>query len=501
MNCATGNQLPPHLRAFLDADLYPHPAADIEMLQTHISWVFLAGEYAYKVKKPVDFGFLDFSTLEARKHFCQRELELNRRLAPELYLDVLTVTSEEGRLRLNKPGEIIDYCLRMRRFDQADLFDRRLAEGRFEPRWMDDLASQVARFHESAEVCRNGEAGTPGQLIDHIEANLKVAKAHPSAIGRQTLAALESFAKSEFGRCRELLERRQQQGFIRDCHGDLHMRNITLVDGAPRIFDCIEFNDEYRRIDTLNDAAFLLMDCDAHGRPDLGLRFLSRYLEQTGDYAGLDLLNLYLFYRAGVRGKVACMLADELEDGAEKEAQLIEAKRYFELAESYTRSNKPKLFAVGGLSGSGKSRLALLGCGVERAVIIRTDATRKRIAPNYPDLELYGKPMHEITYAAMFAAGRQCLENGWSVILDATFLHPDSRRQAKELADACGLELNFYWLDVEADTLRQRVIGRKKKGIDISDADLSVLEMQLSHYERPAEPYIRFLPSAESWPG
>lgn len=493
-------ELPAHIRAFLDSDLYPHRADNIRMIQTHISWVFLAGDYAYKLKKPVDFGFLDFTTPAARKHFCERELQLNRRLAPELYLDVLPVSQAGDCFRLGEPDHIVDYCLKMRRFKQADLLDRRLLDDRFEPRWMDLLAAQVARFHQNTEVCRGGETGTAGQLADHIAANLQVAGAHPAAADRKMLETLKSFAESEYDRCQAQLGKRQRQGFIRDCHGDLHLRNITLVDGAPRIFDCIEFNDEYRRIDTLNDAAFLLMDCDAHDRPDLGLRFLSRYLEQSGDYGGLALLNLYLFYRAGVRGKVACLLADELEDGTERDLQLAEAKRYFELAASYTCRKQPGLFAVGGLSGSGKSHLALLGAGQQRAIIIRTDATRKRIAPDYPELELYGKQMHEKTYAAMFAAARQCIEAGWPVILDATFLHPDSRRQAKELADSCGLPLHFYWLDIEADTLRKRVVGRQKRGTDISDADLAVLEMQLARYQRPAEPYIRFLPSAESWP-
>jgi len=492
--------MPLHIEAFYRPDAYPHPVEHVEMIQTHASWVFLTGAWAYKFKKPVDFGFMDFSTLEKRRYFCQQELTLNRRLAPALYLDVLPVYQHAQSFNLLGPGDIVDYCLKMVQFDQADLLDQKLAHHELEPQWMDVLASDVAGFHARAAI-NNGSDIDHATLLDHhIRNNLAVAAEHqPLAITPATLQTLSAFTHSTVREKRADLMQRQHDRHVRDCHGDLHFRNITLIDDHPTLFDCIEFNDAYRIIDTMNDIAFLVMDCDAHARPDLGMRFLSRYLEQSGDYAGLNLLPLYLFYRAGVRGKVACILADELPN-QQQSPQWQEAQRYFELAASYCRTSSPTLFAIGGLSGSGKSHLALRGCGRERAIIIRSDATRKRIAANSSDLDLYGQAMHIRTYSAMFDAARICLNAGFSVILDATFLHPDSRRQLKELAGECAVPMQFYWLDIKIDILRDNIRRRQQSGHDISDADLRVLDLQLAEYQRPDEPWIQFLTSNRTWP-
>ena len=468
------------------------------MIQTHISWVFLAGDYAYKLKKPVDFGFLDFTTLAKRKHFCERELELNQRTSPEIYLSVLPVCESDDIFALGGSSNIVDYCLKMHRFSQSDLLDRRLKAYSFEDSWMDDLAADSARFHKDSKP--NREIDHISLLKGHIETNLDVASMHVnSGLNRQTIKTLSEFAAAELPRLRALLVERQQMGHIRHCHGDLHMKNITLIDGHPHLFDCIEFNDDFSTIDTMNDVAFLVMDCDAHARPELGMRFLSRYLEFSGDYSGLRLLPLYLFYRASVRGKVACLLADELE-GKERELQLIEAAKYFDLALSYTEERSSGLFAIGGLSGSGKSHLALLGCAIESAVIIRSDATRKRIALSHPELELYGREMHINTYKAMFDAAKIALGAGFSVILDATFIHPGSRHQLKELAGSCRTPLHFFWLDIDEPILRERISRRDRAANDISDADLHVLDLQLAEYHQPEEPWIQFLTSSNSWP-
>ncbi|ATX82404.1 hypothetical protein Ga0123462_1541 [Mariprofundus ferrinatatus] len=491
-------QLPDHIRPFFEPAIYPHPAAHIEMIQTHISWVILAGDYAYKFKKPVDFGFLDFTTLAKRKYFCERELELNRRISPEIYIDTVPVSEEHGNYSFGERGNIVDYCLKMRRFSQNDLLDQRLASDSFNAAWMDRLAADTAEFHAESEP--NYDIDHIGLLRSHIETNLNSASRHlESGLNRQTIEVLMQFAEEELPPLQHLLEIRQRKGCIRHCHGDLHMKNITLIDDRPRLFDCIEFNDDFATIDTMNDVAFLIMDCDAHGRADLGMRFLSRYLEFSGDYDGLELLPLYLFYRASVRGKVACLLADEL-DGPQRQAQLDEAAKYFDLALQYTESRRGNLFAVAGLSGSGKSHLALIGCGIERAVIIRSDATRKRIAPLYPELELYSREMHILTYRAMFAAANTALDAGFPVILDATFIHPDSRRRLKALADTCDTPPYFYWLDIEPSLLRERIKARQQQTSDISDADLHVLALQLAEYRRPDEAWVHFLGSSNSWP-
>ena len=492
-------QLPTHIRALFHPETYPHPVENIEMMQTHISWIFLTGNYAYKLKKPLDLGFLDFSTLTRRKFYCEQELSLNRRLSADIYLDVLPLCRRGAHYKLGGSKNIVDYCLKMRQFDQSGLLDQRLRSNQFDPTWMDQLAESTARFH--AKQGSTVQFGQPHILADHIRANLDVAGDHVgNALDESTLIALGDFARDALMRQHENLLRRQAGGFIRPCHGDLHLKNITLIENKPCIFDCIEFNDEFRIIDTMNDTAFLIMDCDAHGRADLGLRFLSRYLEYTGDYSGLSLLNLYLFYRATVRGKVSTLLATELTDKNKRKQQFDEAGKYFDLAVAYTQSKQAELFVIGGLSGSGKSHLALLGCGMERAIIIRTDATRKRIAANFPDLELYSREMHINTYKAMFDAARKALNAGFSVILDATFLHPDSRRQAFDLANACAAPLHFFWLDIEEAALRKHIKKRQRAANDISDADLHVLDLQLTEYRRPAEPWIQFLCSNESWP-
>lgn len=485
--------IPEHIEAFLHADIYPHPARDIQLIQTHISWVILAGEFAYKFKKPVSFGFLDFSTLEKRKYFCRRELELNSRSSPSIYLDVQTVRRDGEHYQLNGEGESVDYCLKMRRFSQIDLFDHKIKSNRFNPYWMDILASDCACFHASSTV--NRDIDHIGLLQSHINSNLEIAR----KTDRKTIQALSQFANDSITQLRPLLEKRQNNGFIRLCHGDLHLKNITLVEHHPQPFDCIEFNDEYSTIDTINDVAFLVMDCDAHGRSDLGFRFLSRYLEFSGDYDGVQLLPLYLFYRATVRGKVTSLLADEL-GGSACIVQQHKAEKYFELALHYTEPRVAKLFAVGGLSGSGKSHLALLGSAAEMAIIIRTDATRKRIAASHPELKLYGREMHIRSYEAMFDAAETCIHAGFPVILDATFIHPDSRRAFKAFADRAGIVFQFYWLDIQPQLLRKRIRQRQADALDISDADLHVLEQQLAEYRKPSESWIQFIDSTESWP-
>ena len=494
-------ELPGHIQVFFKPETYPHPTGTIDMIQTHASWVFLTGDFAYKFKKPVDFGFMDFSTLAKRHYYCEQELNLNRRLAPDLYLEVLPVYQQRG---LQGHGKIIDYCLKMVQFDQSGLFDQKLAHGELNPQWMDDLATDVVHFHAAAEINNDPDINHAALLTEHIHDNLSIAARHADVAGTAIIDAdklhrLATWAESTLQNKQTALAQRQYEHHIRHCHGDMHFRNITLIDGKPTLFDCIEFNDAYRIIDTMNDVAFLIMDCDAHGRPDLGMRFLSRYLEFGGDYAGLALLPLYLFYRAGVRGKVACILANELP-AAQQPPQWQEAARYFNLALRYTRASRPALFAIGGLSGSGKSHLALDGCGKERAIMIRSDATRKRIAADFPYLELYGKPMHIHTYKAMFDAARTALAAGFSVILDATFLHPDSRQQVHALAKACDVPLHFFWLDVDTPTLKTNIRRRQQSGHDISDADLTVLDLQLAEYQRPSEAWVRFLKTADDWP-
>lgn len=502
-------KLPAHIQALFDPLAYPHQTDEIRLIQTHISWVFLTGDFAYKIKKPVNFGFLDFSSLSKREKACADELILNRRLAPEIYLNVLPIYiksdqhNTDCRIGVNSTDhvEIIDYCLKMVQFEQHDLFDIRLQQNRFDPLWMDQLALSIADFHLRAEQSPYIEKfGSPEFLQNHIQESLHVAEEHlTTGEMPETLTRLKKRSSERFNASREKLEARQHDHYIRNCHGDLHLRNITLFNNVPTLFDCIEFSDEYRMIDTMNDAAFLVMDCDAKNRPDLGYRFLSRYLEQTGDYDGLQLLPLYLSYRAGVRGKVSCLSVNTTLQQDEVSELYSAAGAYFTLAAEYLSLDQPHLFIIGGLSGSGKSHLALLGLKHLKAIIIRSDATRKRIAEN-SDIPLYSDEMHRLTYRAMFSAATTAIKAGFSVILDATFLHPASRQTAVELAESLKAPLQFYWLDINEEVLRERVQQRTVENSDISDANLKVLEGQLNGYQPPDEPCIQFIRDSNNWP-
>lgn len=494
---------PPHIQAMLQADFYPHARADIELIQTHISWVILSGSHAYKVKKPVNFGFLDFTTLDKRKYFCEQELRLNKRLAADLYLKVLPVTQKNGNYYLDGDGEIVDYCLKMLRFPQHDLLDQRLTDDRFEPAWMDELARDIADFHSKDEkIADMKHFGDIRFIRSHIEANYAVAEQYAGkTISRTLLESVRHHSDKALNSLDGILKRRQENNHIRACHGDLHLRNITLFHDRPCVFDCIEFNDEYRIIDTINDVAFLVMDCEARQRPDLGYRFLSRYLEHSGDYEGLALLPLYLSYRACVRAKANCLLASDPDLAGEvQQQQLREACHYLELAKSYTEIPRPRLFLVGGLSGSGKSHLALSGIGKIPAVCIRSDATRQRLAESVSSLPLYSTKMSEITYAAMFDAAETTLKAGFSAIMDATFLRLEDRDRARSIAEKAGVECTILWLDMDVSVLKKRIRKRTETGKDISDADLGVLNKQLSEYQRPGEVDVHFLAKSDSWP-
>ena len=462
--------------------------------------MFIAGDYAYKVKKPVNFGFLDFSSLEKRKHFCEEEVRLNRRLAPDLYLGVLPIraTSQGPRVGASE-GEVLEWCVLMRRFAEEDVLAARLEKGRFDPAWVDVLAQDLARFHMQAERAPQG-FGEPQALAEYVLDNLREAARHPDAVSRELVASLFAWAEKELAAKAPLVQKRVQEGCVRACHGDLHLGNIVLWRGRPVPFDCIEFNDAFRFIDIANDIAFLAMDLDARGRTDLALRLLSRWLETSGDRAALALLRLFLFYRAGVRGKVALLTrAGAALTEAERENKAEEARMYFALAARYAAPARPRLYAVAGFSGSGKSTLALQGIAHAKALVFRSDAVRKRLARKYPDEPLYGPAMHERTYQELFALAEDALRAGFSVILDATFLLPRSREDLRALARRLNVPLRIIWLDVPEEELVRRIQARRG---DVSDADVEVLRRQLAQHAPPArdEADVLFWQDSYTWP-
>ncbi|HET9405549.1 MAG TPA: AAA family ATPase, partial [Burkholderiales bacterium] len=363
-------------------ECYPHPVAKVRLIETHISWVMLTGPFAYKIKKPVNLGFADFSTLALRRHYCEEELRLNHRFAPDLYLDVVPIRGDPRAPRIGGDGPLLDYAVRMREFSQDALAARALAAGTFGARELDTLAARVAEFHAAAPAAQaGGGLGHPASVLgsarQNFEQMLPLAR---SARDNRALRALQRWTDCEYAARQQAFASRQSGGFVRECHGDLHLGNIVMLDGRPVPFDCIEFNDELRWIDVMNETAFLAMDLEDRGRDDLAWRFLNRYLEATGDYEGIGVLRFYLAYRALVRAKVHLMRSRQPRVGRAEKARLARAFHgYLRLAGRYAAPARGALVIAHGLSGSGKSTATqplIEGLG---AIRLRSDLERKRL--------------------------------------------------------------------------------------------------------------------------
>jgi aminoglycoside phosphotransferase family enzyme/predicted kinase len=486
--------------ALQDPACYPHPVAGVRMLETHISWVLLTGEYAYKIKKPVDLGFLDFTTLGLRRHFCEEELRLNRRLAPELYLDLVEIRGTPAAPRIAGTGPVLEYAIRMREFPQASLASRALARGAFGAAEVDTLAAAIARFHDEAPRARVQERfGAPdvvlADALQNFEQVLPLARSAPD---ERVLRSLRRWTEREFARGRSVFDARKAHGMVRECHGDLHLGNIVLHDGRPVPFDCIEFNDGLRWIDVMNEAAFLAMDLEDRGRRDLAWRFLNRYLEATGDYAGLAVLPFYLVYRALVRAKVHLMRSRQAGLPRTEKARLARAfQGYLALAARLAAPRRPALILAHGLSGSGKTTMTQPLVEALGAVRVRSDLERKRahgLAPLAPSgsgvgTGIYSPQANTATYLRLGELAQEALRAGFSVVVDAAFLKRAERDAFRAIAER--LEAPFTILEFRAplEVLHSRITHRLARADDASEADLAVLEHQLEAREplTPAE--------------
>jgi len=478
----------------------PDSAGGVSLIETHISWVLLAGEHAWKLKKPLDLGFLDFSTVERRREACEAELRLNRRTVPELYEAVVPVwQTEEGvrvgdqRVDAAAPGATpLDYLVRMRRFDQSALFEARLAAGQLEPALFDRLARHVAAFHEGAAVAQPGDGfGDAVAVMAPVRQNFAQIRERVSdAALLRELARIESWAEARFAALAPVFDARLEAGRVRECHGDLHLGNLIVLDGEPRLFDAIEFSAALRWTDVVADIAFLVMDLQARGRMDLASRFLDASLACSGDYAGLRLLPWYLSYRAMVRAKVAAIRAGQVE-GAARADTLAECARYLALAAAQMQPPAPALLIASGLSGAGKtsqSQPLVEGCGVIR---VRADVERKRLFGLDADARsgstlgggLYSAQASARTYARLAELARAVVEAGYPVLVDATFLKRTQRAAFAALAATLGVPFAILAFDAPVETLRARVRQRAEAGTDASEADVAVLETQLSARE------------------
>lgn len=482
--------LPPLIRALLEPRCYPHPVDQVELIDTHISYVLLAGEYAYKIKKPVDLGFLDFSTPDKRRYFCEEEVRLNSRLAPGIYLKVVAIGGTEQAPTLG--GEYgFEFAVCMRRFPQTAQLDRILAAGELQAGMVDAFARLIADFHDRAEAAAMdspyGEEVTVYKPVEENFQALRIALTTPEFVAR--LDKLEAWSMTRFLRHRDLLAVRKRVGRVRECHGDLHLRNLAWVDGQPLAFDCIEFAPELRWIDVLNEVAFLTMDLQARNQPAMAARFLNRYLERSGDYEGLPLLPFYQTYRAVVRAKVDAIRLGQA-DVTEAERREIEAecRRYLELADNYSVAGLPYLLMTRGPSGSGKTTLSETLAERLGAIRLRSDVERKRLfglraeqsAQDAVDQGLYTAEAGTATYARLLELSARLLKAGYPVIVDAVFAHEAQRRPFWSLAAERGVPCRIIEFRASPAALRARLAAR---GTDASDAHLGVLEHQLAQWQ------------------
>jgi uncharacterized protein len=457
----------------------------VEIIETHVSLVFLAGERAYKLKRAVKLPYLDFSTAERRREACESELALNRRTAPALYLKIGRLGRDQaGAVYFSDQAPAVDWVVVMRRFDQAFLFDALAKTGGLSAQVMDALADHIAVFHEAAE--RRFDQGGAAALRDIAETNHQVLAARRGAgLAPERIEAILVGWRKALATTVELLETRKAAGKVRHCHGDLHLRNICLLDGKPTLFDCLEFSDALASIDILYDLAFLLMDLEHRGLASFANRVLNRYLDRTGEEDGLAAMPLFLSLRAGIRAHVAATTA-ERTGGSDRAETAAEARRYLDLAHRLLEPRPRRLVAIGGFSGSGKSTLAA-GLAPELGLcpgarVLRSDVTRKLLLGAASETRLpadaYTPDVTRRVYDALRREAAEALAAGYSVVIDAVSLQPAERRSFAEVANEAGVPFSGLWLEAGAEAMADRI--RARRG-DASDATPEILAQQLRH--------------------
>jgi aminoglycoside phosphotransferase family enzyme/predicted kinase len=491
MTAARANTIrrPACVQALLDPSAYPHRVPRIELIETHISWVFLAGTRVYKLKKPVDLGFLDFTTLARRRFFCEEEVRLNRRLAPDVYLGVVEIKRSAGGIHIGGHGRTLEVAVAMRRLPARRMLDRLVTADAVDPELMDHVGIVVSRFHAAAET--GGEIDTLGGL-DTVRRNWRenFEQTHefpPTVLTRGVRGALEEYVEAFIARESPRFGARVAAGRCRDCHGDLQAQHVCCTDPI-RIFDCIEFNHRFRFGDTAAEIAFLAMDLDRLGRPDLANRFLNAYLEESGDYEAVPLLDFYSAYRAYVRGKV---IGFQL---AARPELAREARVFFDLAARYAkRRSTPRLLVMTGVMGVGKSTVARALAERIGAIIVRTDAVRKRLA-GLPLREratsefgegLYSAEMGRRTYAEALRVAGGLLAAQWNVVVDGTFSSSSERQVAADTASRYGVPFHIVWCDAADAVIATRLRRRTRDRLEVSDGRVGLLAAHRLRYEAP----------------
>jgi aminoglycoside phosphotransferase family enzyme/predicted kinase len=460
------------------SDPKTHGGRQVETVTTHASRIFMAGGRVYKLKRAVKYSYLDFSTAELRRKSCAEELRLNRRTAPNLYLEVQPITRDGAGLKIGGEGEPIDWVVVMRRFPQEALFSHLAETDQLTPDLMRRLADRIVAFHRVAEATPDfgGMSGVE-QVIRINDENLR--RDGPPAIPVVDAEALTTAARKAANDLAVLLERRREAGKVRQCHGDLHLRNICLIDGEPTLFDCIEFNPSLASIDVLYDLAFLLMDLVHRGDATEAAIVFNRYLDVGDESGGLAAMPFFLSLRAWVRAHVTATAA---KSGA---GDVAEARRYFDLARDFLKPRPSRLLAIGGLSGTGKSTIAAILAGRltrSPARVLRSDVIRKSLFGAAPEerlpAEAYSRETTDRVYAKLESEAQSAIAAGCSVILDAVSAKAEERTAFAALAKRLNVPFDGIWLEAPTEILRRRIGARKN---DASDADLAVLEKQLGY--------------------
>ena len=485
------SELPEIVQALLNPEIYPDPTQRVELVQTQMSFLFLTDRYVYKVKKSVNFGFLDYTTLEKRRFFCQQEVKLNRRLSPDVYLAVVTITDENGNFSIEGQGTPTEYAVKMRRLPQERMMNILLNRNQVSPEMLADVAKKIADFHRRAETGAtiNNFGGLDTVIQNTDENSTQTEKYIGTTISQQKYDRLKSYTEAFIQKNTPLFHQRVNEGRIKDCHGDLHAAHICFTDGIA-IYDCIEFNDRFRYCDVTSEVAFLAMDLDHYGRADLSRAFITSYVAESRDTELLELLNFYKCYRAYVRGKVESFQLDDpyIED-TEKSHLLESAGSYFDLADSYIRS-RPVLVITTGFVGTGKTALAQALARRLGLVAISSDVTRKRLA-SIPltehhfqefDTGIYSTEATRKTYDRMFDEAKSILTEGGSVILDASFIKSRERQTAKRLAEEADADFFIVECTLDEAIIRERLDKRMKEG-SASDGRWEILEPQKKHFE------------------
>jgi len=485
--------LPPLITAMLDPVCYPHSAGRVDLVETHASFLLLVGDFAYKVKKAITLPFLDYGSLERREAFCRAELVLNRRFAPDLYLDVVPIGGAAGRPH---PGGLPaqEWAVRMRRFDEDGRLDHLAARGELRPEHLDQLAATLHAFHEAAAVAGPATRfGAPGQVLAAAQENFAELRQLLPPADQAQVERLARWTDEEFARRAADFAARKAGGRIREGHGDLHLGNLVLIDGRVTPFDCIEFSEDFRWNDPASEIAFVWIDLLDHDRPGLAAWFLNAWLEVGGDFDALAVLRFYAVYRAVVRAKVAALRAQQ-EDATAALAGLESARGYLRLAWAIAVPPAPTLAITCGLSGSGKTtassaRLSnpdLAGAG--SLLRLRSDVERKRLyglaaresSGSSPDGGIYTPEATTRTYARLREVAGKLLAAGWPVIVDAAFLRRDERMDFQALAAGLGVDFGILACEAPVAELRRRLLERRG---DASEATVEVLERQLAWFE------------------